>query len=149
MALIRLVEYERMMYALYALGPHIPSINLRSPLTSSLQAGEIGLGTAADKDACTSLYGKPTQFHDPLNRAPLQLLPRVVSYTTVGIHGSGKRFDQNTGMGRSRVNPPGEARVPVPLGKRQDHVFNKSERLLEWLSFRWKFLFSNSPVNIV
>src|SRR2546425_1986464 len=71
MALIRLVEDKGMMYPLYAFGPYIPSINLRSPLASGLQAGEIGFGTAADKDACASLYRKPTQFHDPLNRAPL------------------------------------------------------------------------------
>src|SRR5215470_11679678 len=73
----------------------------------------------------------------------------MVSYTTVGVHSSSKRFDQNTGVGRGRVNPPGEARMAVPLGKGKDHVFNESECLLEWLSFRWKFLFSNSPVYIV
>src|SRR2546430_466655 len=59
----------------------------------------------------------------------------MVSNTAIGVHGGGKRFDQNTCMGRGRVDPPGETRMPVPLGKRKDHVFHESKRLLEWVSF--------------
>src|SRR2546428_505739 len=68
MALIRLVEDKGMMYPLSASGPYIPPITLRSPRASGLKAGKFAFGTAADKDACASLYRKPTQFHDPLNR---------------------------------------------------------------------------------
>ena len=59
------------MHSLYPFGPHIPSINLCGPLARCLQAGEIGLGTATDKDARTPLYRKATQLHHPLNRASL------------------------------------------------------------------------------
>src|SRR5579884_1208666 len=73
----------------------------------------------------------------------------MVSYTTVRVHGRSKRFDQNTSVGWGRVNPPGEARMLVPLRKGKDHVFDEGERLLEWLSFLWKFLLSNNPAYIV
>ena len=73
----------------------------------------------------------------------------MVSNTAIGVHGGGKRFDQNPCMGRGRVDPPGETRMPVSLGKRKDHVFHESQRLLEWVSFRWKFLLSNGLMYIV
>src|SRR5579875_1568177 len=125
MTLVGLVEDKGGMRSLHAFFAHIPAVYGCCPIARGLETGEIGLGTSTHKHSRTPLDRKTGQFHHPAYRAMLQYLSGMIANAAVGIHRRRQRLQQDTGMGRGRVNPTGEAWMAISLRIRQHHRLEK------------------------
>ena len=107
------VESESRACVLKALGPYVPAVLERGPVTRGRQRDQGRRRTPAHQQAHAALGGKPDQLHQPPHGGPLDVDRGVVAARAARIQRRREKIGDDADGRWRRVHPAEEPRVAV------------------------------------